>query len=175
VLLIFLGFSFYTAQKDASLLSKDIKKLDSELKKRNRRYDEMIRLQEENAARIEDLNIMDRKIITNAGLVHTFSLIQKYLPEDLWVSSIEIEESDREGFARGREKQPVIRVRGSGREMGRPLTDAYTEFQIKLDRDPLTRGISSQRRLGEDFSFSLLINYSVFPEEPETEEEEAEE
>jgi hypothetical protein len=172
ILVLFLGSEFYFSMTDSAVLDKDISVRDRELKKRNRKKDEMSQLLVENEKLAEALNLMDQKIIVTTGIMRTFSLIQQYLPEDLWITAVDIEQMELEELGTGKKKKPVIRVRGSGREMNQPLQKSFTEFRTKLESDPLTSVVIPQVRYGDSFSYTLLINYSKFAREPaETEEE----
>jgi hypothetical protein len=91
--------------------------------------------------------------------VHTFALLQEYMPDDLWITSVEVKEVAREEFQL-KEKKPIILVRGSGREMGQSLQNSFTQFRQSLEADPRTQGVIPQVRYGDEFSFSLFINFS---------------
>ncbi|MFH1998873.1 MAG: hypothetical protein ABIK28_04285, partial [Planctomycetota bacterium] len=96
-----------------------------------------------------------------------------YLPDDLWVSGIEIAYEQLEESATA-VKRPVIRVRGSGKEMGQPLQSSFTTFRKRLDADSLTHQVIPQVRYGEEFSYLLLISFSQLPGAPSESDEEAE-
>jgi hypothetical protein len=170
----FLGVKLYLDMSDAAILKKDKARMGSELSKRERRAGEMQDLHEENARLIKTLNAVDEKTISTVGLARTFSLIQQYLPQDLWITSIEIDRVEREEF-NTTGKKPVIVVHGSGREMGQPLQTSFTDFRKRLDADPLVSGIIPQVRYGEDFTFTLMINYTLLPVEETASVEEGEE
>ena len=171
VLIVFLGLSFYLDMTDAGELKKDIRKRQSLLSRKKQDAAETERLMTENLALTERLNLLDKKIIPATGLLRTLHLVQRYLPEDLWVMSIETDMEEREEFGEPGGKRPVIRVRGSGREMGQPLQKSFTEFRTKLDADPLTEHVIPQVRY-ENFSFTLTINYSSYPASSAQEQEE---
>lgn len=174
LLVAFLGVKLSLDMSDAAILKKDKARMSRELSKRERWADEMQDLYGENARLVRTLNAVDEKTISTLGLARTFALIQEYLPQDLWITSIEIDRVEREEFNTAAKKKPVIVVHGSGREMGQPLQTSFTDFRTKLDADPLTSGIIPQVRYGEEFTFSLMINYTLLPVE-ETDEEEDEE
>jgi len=168
ILLAFLGAEFYISMNEAGVLDKDIKRRQKVLDKKKRDASEMSDLYDENSLLVTNLNILDERIVPLTGLVRTYSLIQKYLPEDLWITSIEIQREEREEFKLGNKKIPVIKVKGSGKEMGQPLQTSFTEFKMKLDSDPMTAHVIPQVRY-EDFSFTLTINYTRFLPEAEVE------
>jgi type IV pilus assembly protein PilM len=175
LLVVFLGVKFYLAQADASLLEKDRRTMQNELGKRQRKVDEILELTAENQRLISKVTLLNEKIIPTTGILRTFTLIQKYLPDDMWIESVEIVEEEREEFGAGRKKMPVIKVQGSGREMGQDLQKSFTEFRTKLDLDPLTSHVIPQVRYSEPFTFTLLINFSIFPEDQAEEEKGGEE
>ena len=148
--------------------------MQNELGKRQRKVDEILELTAENQRLISKVTLLNEKIIPTTGILRTFTLIQKYLPDDMWIEAVEIVEEEREEFGAGRKKMPVIKVQGSGREMGQDLQKSFTEFRTKLDLDPSTSHVIPQVRYSEPFTFTLLINFSIFPEE-EVEEVEGEE
>jgi len=174
VLLFFLGVKLYCEMSDAALLDKDIKTRRAELKKRERRIAEIESLMTENEKLLETVCLLDERIIPSTGLVRTFALIQKYLPDDLWINLVETDTVDHEEFGTGNKKTPVIRIKGSGREMGQPLQRSFTDFRTKLESDPNTSHLIPRVRYGENFSFSLEINYSVLSEKEDQEAEEEE-
>lgn len=179
LLIAFLGIKFSVSMADAGVLEKDKRTLSRELRKRESRSAEIKKLADENARLAELINEIDERTISTVGLVRTFALIQQYLPDDLWIQSVEVsdeilEESESSG------KKPVIRLRGSGKEMGQPLQTSFTAFRKQLDADPLTRHVIPQVRYGDEFSFSLLISYTLMPEtagvnETDREDEEGDE
>jgi type IV pilus assembly protein PilM len=175
VLVAFLGIKFYFAQADAALLERDRRMMQTEVRKRQGKVDEVQELMAENQKLISKVSMLNEKIIPTTGILRTFTLIQRYLPDDLWIESIDIVEEEREEFGAGGRKMPVIKVQGSGREMGQDLQKSFTEFRTKLDMSPLTSHVIPQVRYTEPFTFTLLINYSRFPwagEEEAGEEEE---
>ncbi|MBU0756122.1 MAG: pilus assembly protein PilM, partial [Planctomycetes bacterium] len=153
-LLAFLGSEFYFSMIDSALLRNDISQRERELKKRDRKKDEINRYLDENEKLTDALNLIDQKTIATTGLVRTFALIQQYLPEDLWITAVDIEEMELEELGTGKKKKPVIRVRGSGREMNQPLQKSFTEFRTKLENDPLTSAVIPQVRYGDNFSYT---------------------
>ena len=171
VLVLFLGAKLYFSMNDAAVLEKDLTSMKREMKKRDQRAAEMLRLTEENERLIAGLNLLDEKIVSTTGLVWTYAVIQKYLPEDLWIRSIKVDRVDMEELRTGGEKKPVIRVDGSGRQMQRSLDDSFSSFRARLQGDPLVKALVVQKRVGEDLPFTLWINYSAPPEEEAIDEE----
>jgi type IV pilus assembly protein PilM len=177
LLLIFLGLDFYLSHRDAGVLERDKAAMTSELRRRERWTTELNTLTEQNDELSRTLNVIDEKTIPTAGLVHTFALLQEYMPDDLWITTVEVKEVAREEFGL-KEKKPIIMVRGSGREMGQSLQNSFTQFRQNLENDPRTQGVIPQVRYGDEFSFSLLINFSCLDmrdaviEEGEEEDEE---
>ena len=160
VLVVFMGIKLYFAMGDAQTLDRDISKRRSELQKREKMVSEIEGLQEENSRLVSKINILEMKIIPTTGVVRTFAMVQKYLPGDLWITSIDVERVELEQLGDGAGKVPVIRVRGSGREKDQPLQRSFTDFRKKLESDPLITSVVPQVRYGDDFVFSLLINYT---------------
>ncbi|MHC4945557.1 MAG: pilus assembly protein PilM, partial [Planctomycetota bacterium] len=132
LLVIFLGLDFYFSHRDAGVLERDKNAMTNELKRRERWAAELNTLNEENDELSRTLNVIDEKTIPTAGLVHTFALLQEYMPDDLWITSVEVKEVAREEFQL-KEKKPIILVRGSGREMGQSLQNSFTQFRQSLE------------------------------------------
>lgn len=172
VLVVFLGVKFYLAMSDSEILERDLRNMKREMTKRDQRASEMVQLTEENERLIAALNQLDEKIIPATGLARTFNLVQKYLPEDLWIQSIRIDRVDMDQLRTGGQKKPVIRVDGNGRQMQRSLDESFSSFREKVQSDPLTEAVAFQKRRGENFPFTLWINCSALPEEETAGEEE---
>ena len=161
---MFLGFKLYCAQADAALLDKDRRILQRELSKRRKQVKELEALSQENLRLAGLVSLLGEKIIPTTGMVRTFALIQRYLPDDLWIESVECAWEEREAFGMGKRKVPVIKVQGRGKEMGRNLQKSFTEFRMHLEADPRTSQVIPQVRYTEPFTFTLLLNFSRFLE-----------
>jgi len=167
VLVAFLGMSFYLSSIDHGIYKRDKSKLLRELRQRQSQTNRAIDLNRENEALTEKLAFVEQKIISGTGLAQTLRLIQEYLPEDLWIRSISLDQVQNEELNRVDEKRTIVKVEGGGRERGRPLQQSFTEFAQRLRADPHVQGITTQvPPAGAEFSFYLQISFTRFADRP---------
>lgn len=168
VLVVFLGMAFYLSMNDHGIYKRDKAKLLRELRQRQSQTNRAIDLREENEGLTKKLAFLEQKLIAGTGLARTLRLIQEYLPEDLWIRSISLEQVQNEELNRVEEKRTIVKVEGGGRERGRPLQQSFTEFAQRLRADPHVQGITTQvPPAGAEFSFYLQISFTRFADRPE--------
>ena len=118
---------------------------------------------------------------TGDGLLRTLDLLATHLPEDLWITSLELEHEDPPGVAKDKGvKRPVLVVDGSGKSRGtRNVDDAYTSFvqavqslPEKADERPAEM-VETQNPGREKFEFRLKLSYLAPQKPPPTEDDDA--
>lgn len=171
VLFVYLGMIFYLDQSDHDILDRGQRKIRSALGSRRTCTEEAKSLQEENSRLVEDLSFLEQKVIASTGLSRCLRLIQEHLPEDFWVTKISLDRVEQEELGTGREKKVVVRVTGQGKESDEDLTRAYMIFTEKLRAAESVSGVVAQASdTVAEFTFSMLVSFSKFPE-PQGEED----
>src|SRR5262245_1659042 len=185
LILAFLGLDFFVSQKNYTATQEELKKIGSDLASRKSaktKWDKELATREELAAKIS--LISDRQEDT-VGLARAQAIVQKHLPEELWVKRILLDvaappapgagaqapadpkdpgkdkDKDKDAKETGKkdpssEKRTVVVVEGSGKESAKEnLRAIYSRFEEGVRGEPDVAWVLSQPTTSGTFAFKL--------------------
>ena len=113
----------------------------------------------EQAENLVEANAIERAIATQLsaksipldGLLRTLRAIQDTLPDELWVTAVEVGKKSQGGRNSGSNTRPVIIVKGSGKPVGGiDVGAAYRRFVAEFKAHDMIRPPSRQSSEGDD-------------------------
>ena len=110
VLVVFLCMSFYFSMNDHGILKRDRSRLLRDLRQRQSQTERAIGLRTENEALVKNLAFLEQKMIAGTGLARTLRLIQEYLPEDLWIRSVSLDQVQDDELNKVHDKRMIVKV-----------------------------------------------------------------
>ncbi|MFO0984946.1 MAG: pilus assembly protein PilM [Planctomycetota bacterium] len=162
LVLAFLGFDFYTSQQNYAQIQQERKLIGAELnlrKDNKRKFDRELATREELAAKIAQLEERNEATL---GLARAQAIVQKHLPEEMWVRRIYLDLADvKDQPALG--KRSVVVVEGAGKESAKEnLVAAYSRFEKAVAGEPDVGedNILSQPSTSGEFKFKLTISFT---------------
>ncbi|MEQ8762692.1 MAG: pilus assembly protein PilM [Planctomycetota bacterium] len=167
---LFLAYDFFTSSSDLEAVQADLKEATNLQRARSRTersYESTIAESEEIGARIARL---EREALPGLGMGRTLALIQKHLPEDLWVGEVRTDEVKLD--AEAQQATPVIVVSGYGKEGRDALTDVFSEFRRRIDAEPELAVVFSEPSTRLPFTFDMTLSFADQPPLPPSDDEE---
>lgn len=164
----YLGFDAWKTRADYAAARQDSRTFGNQLnqlKRRREAYDATVVNHAEGARK---LDLLEERVVPGLGLSRTLALVQKYLPQDLYVRSIKHGRSaDQELGIIGAETRPVVVVQGEGREGTQGLATVFNRFVTELGADPLLpnapKTVTSAASGNARFQWTLTMNFSKRP------------
>jgi len=160
-----LGLYAFRAKTDHAAVTADMAEHQREadkLNKRIRSMDERVREREESAKR---LTLLDEHALNGVGLTRTLSLLQKYLPADLYVTSIQTPRIKDAELGIPGDVRPVIVIEGEGREGVENLVSTFNRFVEQLTKDPLVphkpKSSTAAASAKKKFEWTVTINFAT--------------
>ena len=174
---VFLVHDAYQSKGDDELAAKDQAQLQRELSKRQKRataYEEGIQERIQRARRLE---LLEERLVSGSGLDRALGLVQRYIPPDLYVTSLSLRKITDPDLVLGTEPKPVIEVKGEGREGAQSLEQLFNGFVQELARDPLLKRTPKTKvapaSSRKPFEWTVTLNFSI-PRESGADEAEPE-
>lgn len=162
-----LGIYAYRAQTDHAAASVDLKAHAAEAEKLNKRVrtaDEKVAEREESAKR---LMMLDEHALNGVGLTRALAVLDKYLPSDLYVTSITTPRVKDPELGIVGDARPVIVIEGEGREGVENLVSTFNAFVERLAKDPLIprqpKSATAAASAKKKFEWTLTINFAGSP------------
>lgn len=138
LLVVWLGAYAFMSKRDADAATADERTFATELEKRTKAkksYDEGVALRADQAAQLSELEAF---VVSGVGFERALTLLQKHLPFELYVRSVELEGVvDPNLGIPGPDTRPVIVVRGEGREGATGVEAVFNRFVQTIAADPL--------------------------------------
>lgn len=164
VAVLALGIYAYRAQTDFEAASSDLRTHASEFDKLNKRKadsEQKTKLREETSRRLVAL---EEHSVIGLGATRTLALMQKYLPPDLYVTSITSPRVKDPVLGIVGDPRPVLVVKGEGREGAEGIASTFNRFVEALIQDPLvpqrptskTAAASGKKK----FEWEIAINFA---------------
>jgi type IV pilus assembly protein PilM len=175
---VYLAVAFVRWSDRHELASQQLTRLrkESDRRKANaKRLEDLVAERADLAAR---LDVLEKRKASGDSLLRALDLVATQLPEDLWVSSLELDFRDPVGVAKDKGvKRPVIVIDGAGKSRGsRNVDQAYVEFVAALQALPPTsevkpeQVIESQSTAREKFDYRLELGWVKEPKPPPPDE-----
>lgn len=162
-----LGLYAFRAQTDHGAATVDLRAHAAEADKLNKRVrtaNEKVREREEYARR---LTMLDEHALNGIGLTRSLALLQKYLPNDLYVTSITTPRLKDPELGIVGDPRPVIVIEGEGREGVENLVSTFNAFADKLAKDPLVprqpKTSTAPASAKKKFEWTVTINFAGAP------------
>lgn len=127
---LYLGYYAWQCQTRFVEAEKASVRVGGESRKRKTNNDALEKLRVERAELAAKVDVLEKRKAAGDGLVRALGLLSTQLPEDLWVTSLELELLESKGAAREKTaKKPLIVVDGAGKSRGtRAVDESYTAF-----------------------------------------------
>jgi len=142
------------------------------LRTRNTQRDRAHRETEEDLAAeavvVRRARLLEERMAGGSGLLRTLSLLQRHLPEDLWVTKLAIESKADPALETGEAPKPIVVLEGRGREGVAGIEGAFRQFTQALDAEVpklQERGgtVADRRETGTAFQFRIEMNFLPEP------------
>ncbi len=168
VIVGWLAWDAVTARTAFERASADVRQFSAESDKRGRLERTFKEEIERGATLSQKLVLLEEKVVAGTGLQRAQFLMQKHLPADLFVTSMELSRSkDVELGLAGDVQKPVVIVKGEGRESAERIEEAFNKFAEELGADPLLgrrpKTATSPASAKKAFEWSVTLNFSRTP------------
>ncbi|MBI4878205.1 MAG: pilus assembly protein PilM [Planctomycetes bacterium] len=164
---LFVAHDAYRSATDEAAAARDETRFRRELETRQGRrrdYEKAVAERAEYARRVE---LLEERVVGGTGLERTLALLQRYLPEDFYVTSIAHKRTTDLDLGIVGEAKPVVEVRGEGREGAEALEQLFNRFAQDLDRDALLPRTPKTAIFpggaNKPFQWTITMNFSEAP------------
>ncbi|MFH0947189.1 MAG: pilus assembly protein PilM [Planctomycetota bacterium] len=172
---LFLVHDAISSKQDHAVAASDLVRVQREQSNRQKRataYEEGVA---ERIVQARKLELLESRLTAGTGLDRALGMVQRYLPEDLYVTSVALRMITDPDLTSGKEQKPVIEVKGEGREGAQSLEQLFNRFAQELARDPLlARTPRTQISPASDrkpFEWTVTMNFSIPQEKAQAEPE----
>jgi type IV pilus assembly protein PilM len=130
VVAVYLGIYAWQCQSRFEVADKAAVRLGGEQRKRTGNKDALERLRVERGELAAKVDQLEKRKAAGDSLVRALGLLSTTLPEDLWVTGLELELLEAKGTARDKvAKKPLIVVDGAGKSRGtRAADESFSAF-----------------------------------------------
>ncbi len=165
--LVLLLHDAWQSRADHAAAAADSAAFRSETKKRTRDADRFSALKVERIEKAGKLELLEERLVAGLGLERTLTLVQRYLPEDLYATGIEIQRAKDPDLGILGDAKPVVVVRGEGREGAEGLEALFNRFAQDVAQDPLLSRTPKTRTSPagpkKPFEWTVTMNFSKAP------------
>ena len=172
---LFLVHDAVSSKADDDAAASDLVRVQREHSKRQKRataYEEGVA---ERIVQARKLELLEERLTAGAGLDRALTMVQRYLPPDLYVTNVVLRRASDPDLTTGKEPKPLIEVKGEGREGAQSLEQLFNRFAQELARDPLLvrtpRTQVSPASARKPFEWTVTMNFSIPQEKPAAEPE----
>lgn len=177
----YLGIYAWQCQVRFEIADKAAVRLGGEQRKRTANKDAVERLRVERAELAAKVDHLEKRKAAGDSLVRALGLLATGLPEDLWVTNLELELLESKGQARDKvAKKPLIVVDGAGKSRGTRAADesfsAFVESVRSLDAKSDWRPaefVESPAQKGGQIEYRLNLSWLAEPTAPKDEDDAA--
>jgi type IV pilus assembly protein PilM len=172
----YLGLAGWRWSEQYVRADRDARSLASLQKKRKQNDQKLAELKAVRADLAQRVDLLEKRKAAGEGLARAFGLLVGHLPEDLWVTELELRYADPIGPEKDKQvKKPQIVVEGAGKSLGNDNVDkAYTSFietiqALKQDAEERPADLANTEKTARDkFEFQLTLSYlaGAKPEAP---------
>ncbi len=161
LLLGFLVYDFLTSSSDLTVVQADLSQAAQLVRQRNRTERSFTGLAEENETIRARLHRLEREALPGLGLSRAIALVQKHLPEDLWIKEIRADEVkiDSEDTL----TTPVVVVSGYGKEGREALPNVFSDFRRRIDAEEELQVVFSEPSTQLPFTFTMTLSFADRP------------
>ncbi len=169
---VYLGLACFRWSREHATATQAASKLRGERDRRQRNSSRFDALRAERADLAARVDLLEKRKAAGDGLVRALELLAKHLPEDLWVSNLELELEEAPGGAKEKgAKVPTIVVDGAGKSRGtRSVDDSYSQFTQAIralpadaDERPGEEPVETQNSAREKFEYRLRLTWLAAP------------
>lgn len=162
-----LGVQAFRAREDFAEATKDadaMRAKRSRLEKQVASFTEGLATRKEGSRKVE---LLHERLIPGVGMVRTLALLQRHLPEELYVKSVAIKRVKDPALGIDGDLQPVIEINGEGKELNQGLAAIFNKFAEEMKADPLFGGALTTKTAAaspkKPFEWSMSMNFSKLP------------
>jgi type IV pilus assembly protein PilM len=176
LVLAYLGLAAWRWSDQYSHADHEWRTLSSLQKKRQQNAQKLTDLKAARADLAARVDQLEKRKAAGEGVARTFDLLVNHLPEDLWVTELELRYVDPVGPDKDKQaKKPHVVVEGAGKSLGNEkVDDAYTKFiqeiqALKQEAEERPFDLTDNEAVKRDkFEFQLTLSYlaSQKPVEP---------
>ncbi len=168
VIVGWLAWDAVTAKAAYERASADVRQFSAESEVRGKRERSFREEVDRSAVLTQKILALEEKVVAGTGAQRTLVLLQKHLPVDLFVTSVELTKSkDPELGLTGDAMKPVMIVKGEGRESAERIEETFNKFAEELGADPLLgrrpKTATAPASAKKAFEWSVTLNYSKTP------------
>ncbi|MSR47475.1 MAG: hypothetical protein EXS13_10520 [Planctomycetes bacterium] len=169
--LAYLGVYAWQCQSRHDLAFRQASRVTLEWKKRQANSTSVERLRGERGDLAAKVDLLEKRKAAGDGLVRALGMLSTQLPEDLWVTELELEMLESKAAAKDKvAKKPMIVVDGAGKSRGtRSIDDSYLAFvdtvralDAKIDWKPADI-IETQTVKGGQVEYRLNLTWLTEP------------
>jgi len=167
LVVIYLGYDAFQSRRDDQLAAADQAQLQREFTKRQKRATDYEEAVQERLQLVRRLELLEERLVAGGGLDRALGMVQRYLPPDLYVTSLRLQKSTDPDLVGPdtKDAKPVIEVNGQGREGAQSLDMLFNRFAKELAQDPLLirtpKTKTSPASVSKAFEWTVTMNFSI--------------
>jgi type IV pilus assembly protein PilM len=163
----YLGIAAWRWSDQYAHADREARGLATQQKKRKQNDQKLTELKAARADLAARVDLLEKRRAAGEGVLRTFELLVGHLPEDLWLTELELRYADPSGPDKDKGgKKPLVVVAGAGKSLGNDKVDkAYTAFVeevqgLKADAEERPADLVPSEATGRDkFEFQLTLSY----------------
>jgi type IV pilus assembly protein PilM len=173
---VYLGLAAWRWSDQYARADREWRTLSALQKKRKANDQKLTELKAARADLAARVDLLEKRKAAGEGVARAFDLLVNHLPEDLWITELELRYVDPVGPDKDKQaKKPHIVVEGAGKSLGNENVDkAYTQFiqeiqTLKPDAEERSADLTDNEKTARDkFEFQLTLSYltGAKPAEP---------